>query len=58
MSLFAARPGCLVSFGGEMELKMTDIYIRNGILLSLIFNVAITVQQGAAAGFLLIELHF
>lgn len=41
-----------------MELKMTDIYIRNGILLSLIFNVAITVQQGAAAGFLLIELHF
>lgn len=54
MSLFAARPGCLVSFGGEMELKMSDIYIRNGILLSLIFNVLITVQWGADAGFLLI----
>lgn len=54
MSLFAARPGCLVSFGGETELKMTDIYIRNGKLLSLNFNVLITVQWGAAAGFLLI----
>lgn len=54
MSLFAARPACLVSFEGESDLKMSDIYIRNGILLSLIFNVLIIVQWGAAAGFLLI----
>lgn len=58
MSLFAARPACLVGFGGGSEMKMTDIYIRNGILLSLIFNVLITVQWGAAAGFLFIQLCF
>lgn len=33
-------------------MKMTNIYIRNGVLLSLIFNVLITVQCRAAAGFL------
>lgn len=54
MLLFAARPAYLVGFGGESEMKMTDIYIRNGVLLCLIFNILITVQWGAAAGFLFI----
>lgn len=58
MSLFALRPACLVGFGGESEMKMTDIYIGKGGLLSLIFSVLITVQWGAAAGFLFIQLRF
>lgn len=58
MSLFAPRPACLVGFGGESEMKMTDVYIGKGGLLSLIFNVLITVQWGIAAGFLFIQLHF
>lgn len=58
MSLFAASPACLVDFRGGSEMKMTDIYIRNRVLLSLIFNVLITVQWGAAAGFIFIQLRF
>jgi len=39
-------------------MKVADIYIRNGVLLSLIFNVLITVQTGAVAALLFIQLFF
>lgn len=42
--MFAVRCACSVGFEGGCEMKMTDIYIMNGVLLSLIFDVLITVQ--------------
>lgn len=54
----ATSPVCLMGFGGEGEMKVTDIYTRSGVLLSYIFNCVLPFHGEQQLDFLSSEYGF
>lgn len=56
--MFAVSPVCSMDFRGESEMKVTDFYTRNGVLLSFSFNCSLMFHGEQQLDFFLFEYIF